>query len=84
MWPEMARRRPSRADAYTAAAAHDTTLVDAAAAYRGPYATELGMLTTCPIHQWDAPNLSIVGGAAAVCFTTGQVWDEGEVLRAAR
>ena len=51
---------------------------------RGPYTTAQGILTVCPIHPWDAPNLSLVDGAAPVCFTTGHLWDEGEALRAAR
>ena len=90
MPPDMARRRPSRADAHTAAADHSTTFVTSGGPtwhiepYRGPYTTDLGLLTVCPLHPWDAPNLSVIEGAAPVCFTTGHSWDEGEAMRAAR
>ena len=52
--------------------------------FRGPYQTDLGTITVCPLHPWDAPNLSLIDGAAPVCFTTGHTWDEGEARRAAR
>lgn len=52
--------------------------------YRGPYPTGLGKLTTCPLHAWAAPSLSLIDGAAPVCWETGHVWDEGEALRVAR
>ncbi len=51
---------------------------------RGPYLTELGMLTTCPLHPWAAPSLSLIDGAAPVCWETGHLWDEGDALRASR
>ena len=51
---------------------------------RGPYSTGQGTLTVCPLHPWDAPNLSLIKGAAPVCFTTGHLWDEADALRAAR
>ena len=50
---------------------------------RGPYTTELGTLITCAIHHWSGPNVSLIEGAAPVCWETGHLLDEGEARRAA-
>ncbi len=50
---------------------------------RGPHRTELGVLLTCPIHNWCGPNVSLIEGTASVCWETGHLLDEGEVRRRA-
>jgi len=75
--PPNGRSRPPQAAPPNASRAESTTV-------RGPYLTELGMLTTCPLHPWAAPSLSMIDGTAPVCWETGHLWDEGDVLRAAR
>ena len=90
MPPEMARRRPTPADARNPDISEDTTSATSGGPvwhldpFRGPYRTELGILTDCPLHPWDVPNLSLKDQAAPVCFTTGHVWDEADARRAAR
>lgn len=42
---------------------------------RGPYRTQLGVLTTCPRHPWAGPNVSIIDGAVPVCWE-GHFLDE--------
>lgn len=54
-------------------------VMPASAVRRGPYRTDLGILTVCPRHPWAAPSLSIIDGTVPVCWEGGHLLDPDEV-----
>jgi hypothetical protein len=71
--------RPNDRSRPPARRAAPTNTVEAQHTIRGPYRTQLGTLTRCSRHPWAAPSLSIIGGAASVCFEDGHVVELTEV-----